>query len=211
MSDSNAESTAPSRLRYSTRSVLIMMAMVGLVLVVMKLRREIQPLRAEVRRLRDEVGELVIDDESKIHVIRVNTRDELSWKWRVWVPQGHAIEVHVTDDVSPKLGASGGGSIWLRNPGENVLEFRIEKDRRDDRWYGALSAGSGSVGKYEQPWVNWPATSTSASGVGLKTESFEVGKRIELTRHVVTQSAVAGMPTPTTTPTGFAIWLEPAK
>jgi hypothetical protein len=121
---------------------------------------------------------LNVDDKSKIHIIRVNTRDELAWKWRIWIPQGKSLEVHCTGDIGSKAGAStsgsiasNSGSIWLRAAGENVVEFRIDKDRRTDRWSGALYANSDRVGNYEQPWVTWPSTSTTSSGIGTKTHS----------------------------------------
>ncbi len=206
------------RPRFSLLNALLSMTIVALAICVIQLWREVGPLRAEVRRLRDEVGVLVVDDKSKIHIIRVNIRDELAWKWRIWIPQGKAIEVHYTDDIGSKAGATASGSIatssgsiWLREAGENVVEFRIDKDRRTDRWNGTLHATNDRVGKYEQPWVTWSATSTTSSGIGTKTESFEPGKRIELIRRVVTEGAVAGKSKPTATPSGFAIWIDPTK
>jgi hypothetical protein len=158
---------------------------------------------------------LVIDDKSKLHVIRVDTRDELTWKWRIWLPEGQVVKVHVTDDVAPKGDATniatGSGTIWLRDAGEHVVEFRIDKDRTNDRWEGTLYGDDGSVGGYDQPWVTWKSTQTTSGAVGTNTQSYEPGKRIELIRHIVTESAAAGKPKPTTPASGFAIWIEPAK
>jgi len=44
-----------------------------------------------------------------------------------------------------------------------------------------------------------------------KDPLIEPGKRIELIRHVVTEGAVAGKSKPTTTPSGFVVWIESAK
>lgn len=205
------------RFRFSILNMLMLMTIIALAISVVLLWRKVGPLRAEVRRLRDEVGVLAVDDESKIHIIRVNTRDELTWKWRVWVPQGKALEVRCTDDIGSKAGSVNGssiatssGTIWLRDPGENVVEFRIDKDRRTDRWNGALYANTARVGNYEQLWVNWPGTNITSSGIGTQTQSFDFSKPIELIRLVVTESAIAGKPKPTTAPSGFVISIEPA-
>jgi hypothetical protein len=200
------------RPRISLVGALLLMTIVALTIVVALQWRAVGPLRAEIRRLRDDAGVLAIDDKSKIHVIRVDTRDKLAWKWRIWLPEGQAIKVHVTDDIAPKRGIiSGHGTMGIHDPGEHVVQFRIDKDRRNDLWEGTLFGDNGSVGGYDQPWVTWKSPSTNWSGVGTKTRSFEPGKRIELIRHVVTESTAAGKPNPTTPASGFAIWIEPAK
>jgi hypothetical protein len=184
------------------------MTIIALAICVVILWREVGPLRAEVARLRNEVGILHVDDPKKIHVIRVNTRDELTWKWRVWLPAGVAVSVRVTDNVSPQMTSSGSGWGRLDNAGENVIEFRIDKDRRTDQWNGTLYAGAGSVGKYEQPWVGWKGKSTESSGVGYKTKAYEPGNPINLISYVVTESAAKGQPKPKTLPSGFKVWIE---
>jgi hypothetical protein len=201
----------PFRPRISLVSALLLMTIVALTVVVVLQWREVGPLRAEVRRIRDELGMLVVDDKSKIHVFRVNTRDDLTWRWRIWLPEGQVVKVHVTDDIASNNGPTSFGTNWLRDPGEHVVEFRIDKDRQNDRWEGTLYGDDGSVGGYNQPWVAWKSSSTNSSGVGTKTRSYDPGKRIVLIRHVVTESAAAGKPKPATAPSGFMVWIDPAQ
>jgi hypothetical protein len=198
------------RPRFSLLTILLLMALVACAITIWQLWREVGPLRAEVRRIRDEVGVLSIDDPSKIHAIQVRTDNELTWKWRIWLPENRAIVVRSSDGDVPWEGfPDGGGSIWIRDPGEHVIEYRITRDPRDDEWYGTLSANSGSVGKNQHPWVMWKSSSKTSSGVGKSTRSFAADQRIELFRYRVSQPNDGRQPADPTA--GFMIWLEPAK
>ncbi len=196
------------RLRFSLLTVLLVTTIVGMAIVVVMQWRSLAPLRAEVRRLRNEVGDLSVDDPTKLCAIQVNTHDELTWKWRVWVPQGKVYRVREYGGEVPKEGyPEDGGTVWLREPGEHVVEYRIIRDPRDDQWYGWLQTRSGGVGKDAQPWVKWPSRRSSTGGVGTTTQSFEPDRRVELIRHRVSQ---AGHNVPFEDPAaGFMVWLEP--
>lgn len=198
------------RPRISLLSALLLMTIVGLTIVCMQLWQEVAPLRAEVRRLRDEVGYLLVDDPTKVHAIRVDTRDELLWKWRVWVPQGSVYVVSSQADGVPKEGfPEGSGAIWIREPGEHTIEYRIDRDRRNDESYGKMIAGGGSVGHNMQSWVNWGSRISTTGGVPTSTRSFEPGKPIELIRHRVSQASRSDpMEDPSA---GFMIWMEPGN
>ncbi len=79
------------RPRLSLRTALLLTAIVAFSLLVVRLWQEVGPLRNEVRRLRDLTGVLSIEDPSKVYAIQVQTLDDLTWKWRVWVPAGRRI------------------------------------------------------------------------------------------------------------------------
>jgi hypothetical protein len=200
----------PGAPRFSLLNTLLLMTIIGLTIVVVQLWREVGPLREEVRGLRNEVGRISVDDPTKLHAIRVDTADELTWKWRIWVPENRVYVIRCFGQEVPKDGfPSEGGSIWLREPGEHVIQYRIERDRRDDKWYGQLETVSGSVGKDLQPWVSWSSKTSTSGGVGNTTRSFDADERVELIRHRVSQS---GDSTKIEDPAaGFMIWLEPAK
>ena len=104
------------------------MALVACGITIWQLWREVGPLRAEVRRLRDEVGELIVDDPTKIHAIEVRQKDELTWRWRLWIPAGRtyvlrAVGEDIPKPIFPKVGARCGCE-----PGEMWVEYRITKD-----------------------------------------------------------------------------------
>lgn len=198
------------RPRISLLSALLLMTIVGLTIVVAQLWREVGPLREEVRRLRDEVGVISVDDPAKVHVIQVDTDDDLEWKWRVWLPENRVYVVRAYGDKVPKEGYPNfGGSIWLREPGEHVIRYQIERDPVSDQWYGELKTPTGSVGNDNQPWVEWPAKTSTSGGAGKSTQSFDPGKRIEIIRHRVSQNRDSRkIEDPAA---GFMIWMEPAR
>lgn len=187
------------------------MTVAGLSIVVVQLWREVGPLREEVRRLRDEMGVLVVEDPTKVQAIQVNTRDELTWKWRVWIPKGQSYVIRSYGDGVPKEGfPQNGGSMRIYNPGEHVIGYEIDRDRTSGEWFGKMTlAGTGSVGKDNQPWVTWTSTSSTSGGVSKSARTFEPGERIELIRHRVSQTVDSSkIEDPAA---GFMIWLEPTK
>lgn len=173
-----------------------------------RLRQENLSLAAENRRLRDEVGELSIEDASQFHAMRVSGDDDLEWAWRIWIPEGCVYRLRLVGSEIPKEGfpPQTGGTIWLRESGEHLIRYRIRRDPRDGKWYGRLSAPTGSVGKDEQPWVEWPSHTSMTGGVGGGTKVFSPDERVELARHRVSQAKSSeDIEDPAA---GFLIWLE---
>jgi hypothetical protein len=199
------------RPRISLLSALLLMTIVGLMIVVAQLWREVGPLRAEVAQLRNETGRLSVDDPTKIHAIQVNTGDELTWKWRVWIPKGRMYVVRGYGDGVPKEGfPKDGGTMRIREPGEHVITYDIDRDRTSGKWFGKTTMiGTGSVGKDDQSWVTWPSQTSLTSGVSTTAKSFDMGERVEIIRRRVSQ---AGDSSKIEDPAaGFMIWLEPAS
>lgn len=196
--------------RFSLLSALMLMTIVGLLITVAKLWREVGPLRAEVLRLRNEVGSLTIDDDTKPHAIRVRTSEDFTWKWRIWIPRGREYLLKYADESIPRQGyPAGQGSITLSEPGELWIEYRIAFDPRSKSWQAKLSTPSASVGGSQQDWVNWPSRTTAGEGIGYKTESHEPGKIILLDRERISQvSNSQNIEDPSA---GFMIWLVPTK
>jgi hypothetical protein len=211
MADEKRVPSSRSRLRFSLLNILFLMALVACGITILMLWREVGPLREEVRRLRDEAGMLVVDDPTKVHAIEVNTRDELTWKWRVWIPKGRTYIVRGNGGGIPMEGfPKDGGSMPIYEPGEHVIGYEIDRDRTNGQWYGKTTlAGTGSVGKDHQPWVEWTSRTSTGGGVPKSAQSFETGEHIELIRHRVSQASDSSkIEDPSA---GFMIWLEPAK
>lgn len=76
------------RPRISLLSLLLLTALVACGIVIAIQTRELGPLRQEVTRLRIETGQLTIIDPEKIYITRLESSDELTWKWRVYLPTG---------------------------------------------------------------------------------------------------------------------------
>jgi hypothetical protein len=194
--------------RFSLLTLLLVTAIVALSVTVAMLYRELGPLREEVSRLRNEVGELNVEDPTKLHAIRVETDNELEWKWRIWIPEGASYRLRGDGGPVPKEGyPMTGGTMYLREPGEHVIRYQIRRDPRDGRWNGSLHTQTGSVGKDHQPWVEWSSRTSTGSGVGTSTRSYEIDQRVEIIRHRVSQAnSSANIEDPAA---GFIVWLEP--
>jgi hypothetical protein len=198
------------RPRISLLTILLLMALAACGITIWRLWQEVGPLRTEVRRLRDEVGAISVDDPTRVHAIQVDTNDELLWKWRIWLPENRTYVVRCVGENVPKEGfPKPGGSIWIHEPGEHVIAYRVRRDQRNDQWYGQLETGTAAVGKDYQPWVEWPSKTSTSGGVGKSTYSADPSKRLEIIRHRVSQNSDS---TKIEDPAaGFMIWLEPAK
>jgi len=197
-----------ARRRFSLRSLLAVTAFVAMAIVIWQLYTELAPLRAEVRRLRDEVGELSIDDEAKLYAIRVRAGEDMTWKWRVWVPEGRAYEIRYVGDQIPKQGfPRASGMISFNQSGESWIEYQISRDARSGAMTGELTTNGGSVGGGEQAWVSGSWVS-SGDGVGTSTEEFDPRQPVVLTRNRV--STTANDSSKIEDPSqGFMIWLVP--
>lgn len=194
--------------RFSLRTLLLVTAIIALSVTVAMQYRELGPLREEVARLRREVGELTVEDPTKLHAIRVETENELEWKWRIWIPEGASYRLRSHGGPIPKEGyPTDGGTTYLRKPGEYIIRYVIRRDPRDGRWNGSLHSPRGSVGKDHQPWVEWNSRVSMTAGVGQSTQSYETGRLVEITRYRASQAdSSEDIEDPAA---GFMIWLEP--
>jgi hypothetical protein len=198
------------RPRISILTSLLLITIAGMAIVIVQLWREVGPLRKEVRMLRDETGRLSIEDESKLHAIAVPSDDDLTWKWRIWIPANRVYVLRSVGGGIPTTGLPrGGGSLRIDQPGEQVIAYRITRDPRNGQWFGSLEAKTGSVGGDNHLWVEWQTRMSTSAGVGTTTQSFEANERVELIRKRISQAADSRkIEDPSA---GFMIWLEPAK
>ena len=137
---SDSEPSRP-RPRFSLLTLVLATTIVALSVVLWRVGNEVVPLRAEVKRLRNEVGELVVEDETKICAIQVRTDDDLTWKWRIWIPPGKKYKLKCTAGRIPKEGFENRDldTISLRESGEYWVTYRIRKDLKNGRWEGTLA------------------------------------------------------------------------
>jgi hypothetical protein len=182
--------------------------------VIVQLWREVGPLRVEVRQLRDETGRLSIADDSKIHAIAVRTSEDLTWKWRVWVPEAMNVAVHYRFGQVPKTGVPQGQGGTALGPGEHWIELRARRDRSGKNWTASLTSPGGGVGTSIRPedhWFDWNSMASAGEGVGTSTELFDDDKTVFVlsrrrTAPVNSSMEVEKIDGPTA---GFIIWIEP--
>jgi hypothetical protein len=203
----------PRRARFSLATLLLVMALAALGVTVWQLYAELVPMRVELRRLRDEVGELSIEDKTKLNAIAVRTKEPFTWKWRVWIPSGRKYQLHYADRDIPRQGfPRGHGMLFISEPGEMWIEYRISRDPNTGKWMDKLSTSNGSVGSSQQDWVEAPRRTSSVSGVGTTTAEMPPGEIALITRQKVSTKATMTNASQIEDPSsGFMIWLVPVK
>jgi len=137
----------PSRRRFqfSLATLFWLTALVGclVALAVMyrdlrKAKAELQAARDEVEKYRGEMGYLIITDPKKIYARSITTRPN-RWSWRVYLPPGHVYEMPVTTTGIPWKGlpSSRCGTMMSLRPGEHVINANMEKER-DGKWHAYI-------------------------------------------------------------------------
>jgi hypothetical protein len=208
VSDAPADLTPGRRPRISPMGILSLMTIVAMAIVIALMWHEIGPLRAEVRQLRDEVGKLTIDDPTKLAAIQFHRGDdEFMWRWRVWIPAGHSYRLRWVDAAIPRTGfpAPAGFTRALSGPDENVVIYRI-----DENGWSTLDVLGETIQGNQRKWSTANRL-LEAEGVGERTETYDPGEPIVLTRQIGDFGFFSG-PVNMEDPTdGFMIWLEPIK
>ncbi len=212
----NSDDPKSSVTRFTLRTLLmaITIAAMAMSLIVMYLNNRDLMLRnhtlaKENRRLRDELGSLTVDDVTQLHAIETSSGEQFDWTWRVWIPEGKEYRLRGEGGQVPKAGwPEYGGTMYLRDPGEHVIHYRISRDPRDGKWYGKLLTRGGSVGGDHHQWVEWQSSTSTTSGVGTVTVAFSEDNDsvVELCRHRVSQKDSTGEIEDLAE--GFVVWLE---
>jgi hypothetical protein len=142
--------TNPRRLRFSLRTVLLLIVLVAIVLtlwVSYRVARENRMLREENQRFRNEVGDLIVPvgSENKLHAVGAKVIEPWQWKWRVHVPAAGQYWVNAKTNSLPAAAEprQPGTQLSLR-PGENVIGFGLHRDERN-RWAWNFTVAGGGM------------------------------------------------------------------
>jgi hypothetical protein len=63
----------------------------------------LQRAERELQALRNETGRLTIGDRSQVHVINVPVEEPNTWRWRLFIPQGHKYSWNLAAENIPQL------------------------------------------------------------------------------------------------------------
>ncbi len=55
----------------------------------------------ELRQLRSETGRITVEDETKVHVVAIDTSQRNTWRWRMFIPKGHRYSWNVASKNIP--------------------------------------------------------------------------------------------------------------
>jgi hypothetical protein len=198
--------------RLSLLTALLLMALVACGITIWQLWREVAPLRVEVRRLRDEMGVLSVEDETKIHAIQVSTDDSLTWKWRIWVPEGRPVYVrHLWGNV-PRVGLPESRDSTTLPPGDQWVTLSIRYDASSKAWEGILRTRSTRLTSTipEQNYFFVDDWISRSEGIGTTAQiEDDPNHPVILQRNRAVPRGASGdsLDQDATTP-GFIIWLE---
>src|SRR5688572_11247364 len=92
----------PSRAKYSLRTLLILVAFACLAIGLYVVGTRLADAERELRALRNETGNLTIDDRSKVHVIAIEMDEQNTWRWRLFIPQGHKYSWNIAAEKIPR-------------------------------------------------------------------------------------------------------------
>lgn len=185
--------------RYPLASLFAIVTFVGLGVGVwsanLKLRQvhlDNARLRYELSELRRETGYLEVSDPQTLHVVALPCVEDLTWRWRIYVPNNH-LELHWGFD-----GIAGEGieaqytKLGCRlQRGEQVLTCAIRRDAKDGEQGWQLICQS-SLGHATtrldlpdgcQPWfTSQQGVAFAVSGVGLEPEASSPWEPLVLLR-----------------------------
>src|SRR5438045_7749692 len=98
------------RVRYSLGTLLILVAVVGVLVGSYVMGTRLRRAERELRVLREETGRLTIGDRSQVHVINVPVADVTgdepnTWRWRLFIPKGQKYSWNLAAENIPQFEA----------------------------------------------------------------------------------------------------------
>ncbi len=90
-------------------------------------------LAARNAALRAEAGYLQVEDPEKAAVLQLRDLDELTWRWKVWLPAGKWHIRYLTRGI-PRQGIPNGATAGPIAGGREVLVATTVRKGADDRW-----------------------------------------------------------------------------
>lgn len=120
--------------------------------------------REENTALRKEVGYLNVEDPDKLNLVAVKTLDDLTWRWRVHVPEGSRPQIRLSGQEIPLNGFSASYSGTTLPPGDYLLTAAVRRNRFDE-WTLTLGYGnSSSTTSIDPRFAGWLEKQSGPSG-----------------------------------------------
>lgn len=175
-------------------------------------RAERDAVEAENVRLREELGVITITDPAKFHVMQLDPDEDLTWAWRVYVPEAAMVklEIRQRDRYGRGRYSEGESSLGLLEPGQQTLHFSIAK-HTDGGWKAVLRHKHGKSGDSVEPLDLWSGRrSRSETAFGRETKVLEITEPTRLFKvHVEEREPREG--NPFTAFVGYEVILSPRQ
>lgn len=218
-----------SRFRFSLVNILLVMTVVGMALVIFLQQQDLQGLH----QVLGDSGYLTVQDETKFQSVFVPTFDELTWRWRLWLPRGKQYQVAAVCNQVPSSGYpehpelevmrwGKGFALGPRigiSPGEHLLTVALRRDTLDGREkiHFDIIADDGTshfTGSQtlERNIGQWPFSGDHSVSMGspdlLSKQSIKGEARFLLMRfRTATGRITSGIDEPPSD--GLMLWIEP--
>jgi hypothetical protein len=151
-------------MRFSLKSLIVTVAVVGLILSLYIVYHRLGAATRELRVLRNELGHLNVTDEQAISFISVPQHEDLKWRWRIRLPKNRKYllcfkTTGITDDL-----LSGSTCAFFVDGGEEFsLTVNCHRDQRGEWNITAMtskghSQGLGFLGPTHRMWMEGEAT-----------------------------------------------------
>jgi len=208
----SSENKRPPFVRFSLLSLLLVVSLLGVSVSHFQASRTIRRLEAERFALRRELGYLDIQDRKMAYVKRLGSLDELTWRYRVYLPPEGTYRVNVAlrwagqgfPQPKHKVRAFQGGEEFLltaafRRGADGKWVLRIATP-----WVGSnVPDKDGQLEWLSEPWADKSAILPLDQEAFAPDEPIEIG-RWQATRTAAMRGAAADRPTD-----GFMLWFEP--
>ncbi len=164
------------------------------------------------------MGELEIKDadRDKLQAVAIRTLEPMTWKWRVYIPQGRKFNLHheirgVADNNLPNRGSFCGPTPT----GEQIMTIALRKNQaKDDEWQWIVQCGSCLCGPIltgaNAAWINRPSNVTANWAGQIQPSIAPAGKPLEMFRYrSFPMSAVGQGPTSLSgVGDGILVWIQ---
>lgn len=215
------------RARYSLRTLLILVAVAGVLIGSYVMGTRLKQAERELKALRDETGRLTIGDRSQVHVINVAVDEPNTWRWRVFIPKGQKYSWNLAAEDIPQLDVPQQAGVkmisnepyWERD--NEMLVTATLRRQDDDHWRLTIESRIGdSKNQMGGVSLKIPAENLAWNTEGASTDGRVAGSRgtklYEPRRAIILlqrrpwarQPDGTHKPSPDPMP-GFMIWLQP--
>lgn len=205
------------RIRFSLKTLFLALLFASLAGSNVFTSYRLKQLHEENVALRKETGRLVVKDPAKLNVFAVPTFEDMSWRWRVHVPEGPRQRMCLSGVRIPVHGFSGSYASTYMAPGDYLLTAIVRRNH-SEKWTLTVGRPGGSIstsiddehgGWLEEKSGVSRGWSTSQAGQN-ETEVREPGETLTLLRLRVMVPAPDGKSSHTTDDPsdGILIWID---
>ena len=208
------DTARPRGFRYSLRTLLLVGLIIAVAAALFVTNRDLQRLRGENKQLRRDAGLLVVDNPSAVSVLQAVTRQDLTWRWSIYLPQGKWLLKCAFEHI-PGAGLPEARAQHCYFPAANVMgkETQLHVSLRKgewDQWKCVIEfeGGRAKCGLRPAHALTAGKAFGSESGGALQEETFDPDKPVVLLR---VRAVPPSSPQARAPQDGIMIWLERAE